>query len=50
MKTGEDRYKKLAALEVCETKNKIKDNTLLLPVELDHHGVVFFEIENARVR
>jgi hypothetical protein len=49
-KDNEDRYKKLAALEECVTKNKIKDNTLLLPVELDHHGVVFFEIENVRMK
>ncbi|MCP4313029.1 MAG: hypothetical protein GY790_17355 [Bacteroidetes bacterium] len=47
---NEERYRELAVLEVNETKNKIKNNTLLLPVELDHHGVVFFEIENVRIK
>lgn len=47
---NEDRYKKLAALEHVESKQTIKKNTLSLPVLLDHHGVVFYEIENVIVQ
>jgi hypothetical protein len=43
---NEPRYMELAALEPKKTKLKVKENVLLLPVELDHHGVAFYEIEN----
>jgi hypothetical protein len=47
---NEARYKKLAALELVKSKQTIKNGTLLLPVNLDHHGVVFYEIENVIIQ
>jgi hypothetical protein len=46
--SNEAKYKELATLEVITTKQEIKNNMLLLSVELDHHGVVFYEIENVK--
>ena len=43
---NEAKYKELAKLEVVTSTKTIENNTLILPTELDHHGVVFYEIEN----
>ena len=44
--SNEAKYKELAKLKVITSTQIIENNTLVLSAELDHHGVVFYEIDN----